>query len=36
MKLIGYMPSYLKNVLEFIKIFDAEDIEVQNLSLIHI
>lgn len=31
MKLIGYMPPYLKNVLEFIKIFDAEDIEVQNI-----
>lgn len=31
MKLIEYMPPYLKNVLEFIKIFDAEDIEVQNI-----
>ena len=31
MKLIEYMPPYLKNVLEFIKIFDAEDIEIENI-----
>ena len=31
MKLIEYMPPYLKNVLEFIKIFDAEDIEIENM-----
>lgn len=31
MKLVEYMPPYLKNVLEFNKIFDAEDIEVENM-----
>ena len=31
MKLIEYMPPYLKNVLEFIKIFDTEDIEIENM-----
>lgn len=31
MKLIEYMPPYLRNVLEFIKIFDAEDIEIENM-----
>lgn len=31
MKLIEYMPPYLKNVLEFIKIFETEDIEIENM-----
>lgn len=31
MKLVEYMPPYLKNVLEFNKIFDAEDIEIENM-----
>ena len=34
MKLIEYMPPYLKNVLEFNKIFDAEDIEVDDMRLL--
>lgn len=31
MKLVEYMPPYLKNVLEFNKIFDTEDIEIENM-----
>ena len=31
MKLVEYMPPFLKNVLEFNKIFDAEDIEVEDM-----
>ncbi|MCI9015983.1 MAG: DUF2313 domain-containing protein [Clostridia bacterium] len=31
MKLVEYMPPYLKNVLEYNKIFDAEDIEIENM-----
>lgn len=32
-KLIEYMPPFLKNVREFNKIFDSEDIELQNLEV---
>lgn len=31
-KLIEYMPPFLKDVREFNKIFDAEDIELENLN----
>ena len=31
-KLIEYMPPFLKNVREFNKIFDAEDIELEDLN----
>ena len=31
-KLIEYMPPFLKGVREFNEIFDAEDIEIQNLN----
>lgn len=30
--LIEYMPPFLKNIREYNKIFDAEDIELQNLN----
>lgn len=32
-KLIEYMPPFLKNIREYNKIFDAEDIELQNLDV---
>ncbi len=31
-KLIEYMPPFLKNIREFNKIFDAEDIELEDLN----
>lgn len=31
-KLIEYMPPFLKSIREFNKIFDAEDIEINNLN----
>ncbi len=31
MKLVEYMPPYLKNVIEFNKIFDAEDVEIESM-----
>ena len=31
MKLVEYMPPFLKNVVEFNKIFDAEDVEIESM-----
>lgn len=31
MKLIEYMPPFLKNIREYNKIFDTEDIEIEKL-----